>query len=161
MRRATWTLGAAILGLLFVSPAGFAQQNGNGKGIGNFVCEPPKRPYNPYPPGILPADLDFEIERVQREVRFIFNQALEESRAIPPLTRTSNPPTIHNNGYTAVRTLGKLMNFDENMSVFKNVACSSCHLPYVAFSGPIPSVNLTMIAYPGSFRFRAGKRTAQ
>jgi cytochrome c peroxidase len=53
------------------------------------------------------------------------------------------------------------MNFDENMSVFKNMACSSCHLPYVAFSGPIPSVNLTMIAYPGSFRFRAGKRTAQ
>src|SRR5690348_12438695 len=28
-------------------------------------------------------------------------------------------------------------------------------------SGPIPSVNLTMIAYPGSYRFRAGKRTAQ
>jgi cytochrome c peroxidase len=34
-------------------------------------------------------------------------------------------------------------------------------MPYVGFSGPIPSVNLTMIAYPGSFHFRAGKRTAQ
>jgi cytochrome c peroxidase len=28
-------------------------------------------------------------------------------------------------------------------------------------SGPIPSVNLTMVAYPGSFHFRANKRTAQ
>jgi len=34
-------------------------------------------------------------------------------------------------------------------------------MPYVAFSGPIPSVNLTMIAYPGTAHFRAGKRTAQ
>jgi cytochrome c peroxidase len=34
-------------------------------------------------------------------------------------------------------------------------------MPYVAFSGPIPSVNLTMVAYPGTVHFRAGKRTAQ
>ena len=34
-------------------------------------------------------------------------------------------------------------------------------MPYVAFSGPIPSVNLTMIAYPGSYHYRAAKRTAQ
>jgi cytochrome c peroxidase len=60
-----------------------------------------------------------------------------------------------------VETLGELMNYDKNMSPFRNVACSSCHMPYVAFSGPIPSVNLTMIAYPGTFRFRANKRTAQ
>jgi cytochrome c peroxidase len=60
-----------------------------------------------------------------------------------------------------VQTLGKLMNFDETMSVFKNQACASCHMPYSGFSGPIPSVNLTMVAFPGSFHFRAGKRTAQ
>ena len=34
-------------------------------------------------------------------------------------------------------------------------------MPYAGFSGPIPSVNLTMIAYPGSYHYRAGKRTAQ
>jgi cytochrome c peroxidase len=34
-------------------------------------------------------------------------------------------------------------------------------MPYSGFSGPIPSVNLTMVAYPGTVRFRAGKRTAQ
>jgi len=160
-------LGAAVLGLLLVSPAGFAKQNGNnannGQGGGQDsapACRP-RTPYNPYPPGILPFDLQPELDRVRREVRFIFDQALTEWRALPPLTRTSNPPTIHGSGYAAVRTLGKLMNFDENMSPFRNVACSSCHMPYAAFSGPIPSVNLTMVAYPGSFRFRAGKRTPQ
>ena len=34
-------------------------------------------------------------------------------------------------------------------------------MPYAAFSGPIPSVNLTMVAYPGSYHYRAAKRTAQ
>lgn len=60
-----------------------------------------------------------------------------------------------------VETLGKLMNYDRNMSPNKNVACASCHMPYAAFSGPIPSVNLTMIAYPGTVHYRANKRTAQ
>ena len=125
--------------------------------------KPPKAPtpYNPYPPGILPDDLVSELERVRREVRFIFNQALAEWQALPPPTLTGQPPTLQGSGYQMVQTLGKLMNFDENMSPFRNTACASCHMPYAGFSGPIPSVNLTMIAYPGSFRFRAGKRTAQ
>jgi cytochrome c peroxidase len=53
------------------------------------------------------------------------------------------------------------MNYDKHISPGKNQACASCHMPYVAFSGPIPSVNLTMIAYPGTVHFRAGKRSAQ
>jgi cytochrome c peroxidase len=53
------------------------------------------------------------------------------------------------------------MNFDKTISPFNNTACASCHMPYAGFSGPIPSVNLTMIAYPGSVHYRAGKRTAQ
>jgi cytochrome c peroxidase len=53
------------------------------------------------------------------------------------------------------------MNYDKTMSPNNNQACASCHMPYVAFSGPIPSVNLTMIAYPGTAHFRAGKRTSQ
>ena len=42
--------------------------------------------YNPYPVGILPSDLDSEIARVQRETLFIFNEAFNESRALPPPT---------------------------------------------------------------------------
>ena len=116
--------------------------------------------YNPYPPGILPPDLDSEIARVQRETNLIFSEALSESRALPPPTLAGNPPTLQGSGYEVVEILGKLMNFDKNISPFKNEACASCHMPYAAFSGPIPSVNLTMIAYPGTFHFRAGKRTA-
>ncbi len=117
--------------------------------------------YNPYPPGILPADLVPEIARVRREVNGIFDQALKEWLALPPPNLTGQPPTLQGSGYQMVQTLGKLMNFDENMSPFRNRACAFCHMPYAGFSGPIPSVNLTMIAYPGSEEFRAGKRTAQ
>jgi cytochrome c peroxidase len=71
------------------------------------------------------------------------------------------PPILVPNGYDAQRILGGLLNFDETISPFNNEACAFCHMPYVAFSRPIQSVNLTMIAYPGSYRYRAGKRTAQ
>jgi cytochrome c peroxidase len=117
--------------------------------------------YNPYPPGILPAALDAELARVLREVNFVENEAIGQWHALPPVTRVGNPPVIQNNGVAAVEILGKLMNFDKNISPGENIACASCHMPYVGFSGPIPSVNLTMIAYPGTVHFRAGKRTAQ
>ena len=38
-------------------------------------------PYNPYPPGILPDDLNSEIERVLREVDLVESRALARSRA--------------------------------------------------------------------------------
>src|SRR6266404_1163744 len=117
--------------------------------------------YNPYPPGILPADLDSEIARVRREVVSIENEALAQWRALLPPTLTGQPPTLQGTGMRANQLLGKLMNFDENISPFNNRACAFCHMPYAGFSGPIPSVNLTMVAYPGSAEFRAGKRTAQ
>src|SRR6202049_5284222 len=37
----------------------------------------------------------------------------------------------------------------------------SCPMPVAGFGGPIPSVNLTIIAYPGTAHFRVGKRTPQ
>jgi cytochrome c peroxidase len=117
--------------------------------------------YNPYPPGILPSNLNSELSRVQGEIQFVENEALNEWHALGPVTYTGQPPIIQGNGYEAMRILGKLMNFDLNISPFKNVACASCHMPYAGFSGPIPSVNLTMIAYPGTEHFRAGKRSAQ
>jgi cytochrome c peroxidase len=124
----------------------------------NIIVPPP---YNPYPPGILPSDLVSEIARVRREVAFIENEALAQWHALPPPVLTGQPPTLQGTGQRANQLLGKIMNFDENMSPFKNRACGFCHMPYAGFSGPIPSVNLTMVAYPGSFEFRAGKRTAQ
>ena len=119
--------------------------------------------YNPYPPGILPADLNTEIARVLREIDVIEARALVRSQALllqPPIL-TGQPPILQNTGTEAVEILGELMNYDQNISPNRNQACASCHMPYAAFSGPIPSVNLTMIAYPGTVHFRAGKRTAQ
>ena len=147
----------------------FDKQNSSPKGEKIKIPSKPTpspSPYNPYPPGILPADLVSEIARVRREVDGIFQQALAEFRALPPPTLSDtqgvgNPPTLQGTGYRMVQTLGKLMNYDENMSPFRNRACAFCHLPYAGFSGPIPSVNLTMIGYPGSFEFRAGKRATQ
>src|ERR1700692_2025511 len=117
--------------------------------------------YNPYPQGILPSDINSEIARVIREVDNIEGEALAQLRALPPPTLTGQPPILAHTGQRANVLLGKVMNFDKNMSPFKNRACAFCHMPYAGFSGPIPSVNLTMIAYPGSFEFRAGKRNTQ
>src|SRR5712691_10437807 len=153
------TFAVVVLGALTLSQIVWAQREiPQGAGDKQTGGQPT---YFPYPPGVLPPDLASEIRRVRREVRFIFNQALAEWRALPPPNLTGQPPTLQGSGYDMVQTLGKLMNFDEKISVFQNQACASCHMPYAAFSGPIPSVNLTMIAYPGSFHFRAGKRTAQ
>jgi cytochrome c peroxidase len=123
--------------------------------------QPPATIYNPYPTGILPSDIVSELARVEREVDFIEQEAITQWKALPPPTLTGNPPILQDTGVASVEVLGKLMNFDKTISPFNNVACASCHMPYAGFSGPIPSVNLTMIAYPGSVHFRAGKRTAQ
>ena len=122
--------------------------------------------YNPYPPGILPADLEPEIARVLREIDVIEGRAIERWHSLPLPTRLDirsgpNPPVLKDTGTESIETLGELMLFDKNMSPGQNQACASCHMPYAGWSGPIPSVNLTMIAYPGTVHFRAGKRTAQ
>jgi len=165
------TIVALLAGTGFISRPVGTQETVNGQSASSVATgakdtddkphqqSPPD--YNPYPPGILPSNLNSEIARVLQEVDFIEKRALARWRALPPPTLTGQPPTLQNTGTEAIETLGELMNFDRNMSPGKNQACSSCHMPYVAFSGPIPSVNATMIAYPGTVHFRAGKRTAQ
>jgi cytochrome c peroxidase len=108
--------------------------------------------YNPYPAGFLPANLNAEIERVNREIDGIENEALQQWHQLP-----INPGTAKRQ----VEILGKLEQFDKNLSVNKNMACTFCHMPYTGFSGPIPSLNATTVAYPGSARFRFGKRKPQ
>ena len=117
--------------------------------------------YNPYPPGILPTNLSSEVSRVMREVDVIESRALARWRALRPPNLAGQPPVLENTGTELIETLGELMLFDRNISVNKNQACASCHMPYAGFGGPIPSVNLTMIGFPGTAHFRAGKRTAQ
>ena len=117
--------------------------------------------YNPYPPGILPPDLDSEIARVLREVDVIEDRALTRWHTLQPPVLAGQPPVLTNIGTEATETLGELMLFDRNMSPNRNQACASCHMPYAGFGGPIPSVNLTIIAFPGTAHFRVGKRIPQ
>src|SRR6266404_1100525 len=121
----------------------------------------PPRVYNPYPPGILPVNLSSEIARVLREVDLIESRALARWHGLPPPMLRGPPPVLQDTGTEALETLGELLLYDKNISPNRNQACASCHLPYAGFSGPIPSVNLTMVAFPGTVHFRAGKRTAQ
>ena len=121
--------------------------------------------YNPYPPGILPAtgfrgSQGPAGSRCTRRCAFRRWHALTAPNTIGDRPGPK-PPILKGTGTEAIETLGELMNYDRNMSPKRDQACSSCHMPYAGFSGPIPSVNLTMIAYPGTEHFRAGKRTAQ
>jgi cytochrome c peroxidase len=153
---------AALLEIVGVPHTASAQTN-------LFQPDIPIPPYNPYPalPGftpanILPPNIQPEIYRVRAEVNTIFGRYFDEWQALTPTpTYVGNPPILVPNGYDAQRILGGLLNYDETISPFNNTACAFCHMPYVAFSGPIQSVNLTMIAYPGSYRYQAAKRTAQ
>jgi len=117
--------------------------------------------YNPYPPGILPPNLDAEIARVIREVDTVENRAVARWQALKPPLLTGQPPVLKNTGTESIETLGELMLFDKNMSVQRDQACGFCHMPYAGFSGPIPSVNLTMVSYPGSIHYRTRVRLPQ
>src|SRR5437899_10669762 len=50
--------------------------------------------YNPYPPGILPDDLNSEINRVLREIASIDNRAITRWHNLPPLIVTRQPPVL-------------------------------------------------------------------
>jgi len=149
---------AILVATLFVSPRPISAKKP--------IATPSASIYNPYPSGILPPDLDSETARVLREIDVIEGRAIQRWQALPLPTRFGvrpgpNPPVLKDTGTESIETLGELMLFDKNMSPGRNEACTSCHMPYAGWSGPIPSVNLTMIAYPGTVHYRAGKRTAQ
>jgi cytochrome c peroxidase len=57
-----------------------------------------------------------------------------------------------------IELLGKLLLFDKNLSVNRNEACAFCHTPETGFTGPIPLLNATAGAYPGSVRWRYSNR---
>jgi cytochrome c peroxidase len=107
---------------------------------------PPKS--NP-PEKASPTDLDQELRAVEARVDRIEADALARV----------NSKSL--DAYQQVTLLGKLLLFDKQLSVNRNMACSSCHMPETGFTGPISSVNLTTVSYPGSVRARHGDRKPQ
>jgi cytochrome c peroxidase len=53
--------------------------------------EPPFPVYNPYPPGILPTNLDSEIARVLREIDVIEGRAIQRWHSLPLPTPVDAP----------------------------------------------------------------------
>jgi len=144
-RNLVTALGCAIsLGLLIALAILSADTRNSGA---------PQAPvYSPYPAGLIPKDLEAETDRVNREIEDLEQEAMSQWRALPK------------NGGTAMRQvqlLGKIEMYDKNLSVNRNEACAFCHMPYTGFSGPISSLNATVVAYPGSVHYRFGKRKPQ
>src|SRR3982074_1334989 len=67
--------------------------------------------YNPYPPGILPSNLNSEIGRVLREVDVIEDRALARWHTLQPPILAGQPPVLSNIGTEATETLGGLLLF--------------------------------------------------
>jgi cytochrome c peroxidase len=99
--------------------------------------------------GHMPPDFDREVRRVMVEIDRIEAETLRQSAAT----------TLDPQGQ--MRTLGKLLLFDKRLSVNENEACSFCHMPSTGFTGPIASLNLTTVSYPGSVRRRFSNRKPQ
>ena len=52
--------------------------------------------------------------------------------------------------YHQIVTLGKLELYDKSLSVNKNIACASCHVPQTGFTSGVQLYNETIVAQPGS-----------
>jgi cytochrome c peroxidase len=111
--------------------------------------EAPKSTTGPAQQGQMPSDFAKEVARVAAEM----DQT--EEYTLQRMSQTAVDPEGQ------IRTLGKLLLFDKHLSVKENEACSFCHTPETGFTGPIQSLNLTTVAYPGSVRTRFSQRKPQ
>ena len=100
-------------------------------------------------PERVPADYNRQLEAVLQRLDAIEAETLAQARALPitPGTR------LHR-----IRTLGKLLLYDKNLSVGRNAPCTICHTQETGFTGPVSELNATTVAYPGSVRYRFGSR---
>ena len=145
MTRMTRTARRTILGIGLLAFALFGAIRLNG-------IEPPtpqNPPTNPAPRGQMPPDFEQEVARVSAEMDRI------EEGTLQRMSQTTQ------DRQGQIRTLGRLLLFDKHLSVKENEACSFCHTPETGFTGPIQSLNLTTVSYPGSVRTRFSQRKPQ
>src|SRR5262249_3557462 len=107
----------------------------------------PPSPPNGARPDAAPTELAKELQRVEADIDKIFADTLAEVPSIPSDTGSR---------MKRIQTLGKLLLFDKQLSVNRNQACTSCHMPEVDFTGPISLLNQTTVSYPGSVRDTSG-----
>lgn len=85
------------------------------------------------------AQEDADVARVNALIEKTFNAALQQLQTSPPADR------LH-----SIQLLGKLTLFDKNLSVNRNIACSSCHVPDAGYTSGVSLYNRTIVAQPGS-----------
>jgi cytochrome c peroxidase len=90
-----------------------------------------------------------EIAQVEAEIEAIEAKTLDRLR---------EPP---DNQVQQVELLGKAILYDKNLSVYRNEACTFCHMPETGFTGPVSELNRTTGSYPGSVRTRFSERKPQ
>jgi cytochrome c peroxidase len=90
-----------------------------------------------------------EIAQVEAEIDRIEAQTVERLAKAP------------DNQVQQVELLGKLILYDKQLSVYRNEACTFCHMPETGFTGPVSELNRTTAAYPGSVRTRFSDRKPQ
>lgn len=93
---------------------------------------------------------DPDAQRADAEIDSTFRAALAEAASAPPRDL-----------YGRITLLGKLLLYDENLSVNRDMACTTCHVPSTAFTGGISAINRTVVAYPGSYRNLVSARKPQ
>ena len=98
---------------------------------------------------MIPASAKKEIKSVELEIDRIEAESLDRAQSTT-LDR-----------FQQITLLGKLIFYDNQLSVKKNEACSFCHMPETGFSGPVSTLNQTTVAYPGSVRTRFSGRKPQ
>jgi cytochrome c peroxidase len=133
-------VGLVPFGYLLLSAGAEPQQDRSVHASGKDLLDPAGR---------MPPGFDQAVARVVADIDRI------EVDTIREVSQT----TLDRQGQ--IRTLGKLLLFDKHLSVNQNEACSFCHTPETGFTGPIQSLNLSTVSYPGSVRTRFSNRKPQ
>jgi cytochrome c peroxidase len=125
--------GSSVVIVLFAAGAALRSSYGNGRTNRDGI----------------PTAARNEIRAVEQEIDRIEAEALHRARSAR-LDR-----------FQQITLLGKIIFYDQQLSVKRNESCSFCHMPEAGFTGAVSTLNHTTSAYPGSVRTRFSGRRPQ
>ena len=139
-------LASALAGTLIVANAAEAQQSPDSSLTTPQLCSA-QIDIQSYVPGGSRKDPD--VARENADIDKVFAAALKAAQNAASL-----------DPYHQVTLLGTLALYDRNLSVDKNLACTSCHTLDTGFTGGVSLWNQTIVAQPGSVADPAAKPPA-
>jgi cytochrome c peroxidase len=139
-------LASVLAGSMLIANAAAAQQSPASSLTFPQLCSA-QIDIQSYVPGGTREDPD--VARVNAGIDRVFAAAL---------TTAQSPASL--DPYRQVILLGTLALYDRNLSVAKNLACTSCHTPDTGFTGGVSLWNQTIVAQPGSVADLSAKQPA-